>query len=169
MEVMRSLLAVAVALVLLPSLARADDPPQVRNQAIPCTTPGQPFTLCAEVSDDGAVKVARVYFKATRADFYYYVDMTFGGLEYCATLPAPRDGKVKEIDYYVQAVDDQFQVTRGSGYVIAVQPEGVCSFPPVERDKSKTIRVVAMNRKQGDKLADEFDSTRVTFVPVAKK
>jgi len=149
----------------------ADDPPQVNHQAIPCTVPDQPFTVCAEISDDGAVKAARVYFRAEGEDFYYYVEMAFGGLEYCATLPSPREGKVKTIDYYVQAVDDQFQITRGSSYVIAVQPEATCGFAPVERDKAKLagIKVFAMHKKQGDKLSDHFDRTGIAFVPVGKK
>ncbi len=43
-----------VLLVLLTSSpALADDPPQVNHQAIPCTVPGAPFTVCAEISDDG--------------------------------------------------------------------------------------------------------------------
>ena len=168
----RSRLVAAVLLALLVSSpALADDPPQVNHQAIPCTVPGAPFTVCAEISDDGAVKAARVYFRAEGEDFYAFVEMSFGGLEYCATLPAPREGKLKSIDYYVQAVDDQFQITRGSSYVIAVQPEVACGFAPVERDKTKatSIKVFAMHKKQGDKLSDRFDRTGVTFVPVARK
>ena len=86
-----------------PALA---DPPSVDHQPVPCTVGGQPFTVCATVTDDGEVARARVYFKPENAKFYSFVDMAFGGIEFCGTLPAPREGKLKTIEYYVQAVDD---------------------------------------------------------------
>ncbi len=94
--------------------------------------------------------------------------MAFTGLSYCGTLPAPRDGKVQSIEYYVQAVDDQFQPTRTSTFQIAVQPENVCEFPPVEKDakKAAAIKVFATNKKQGKKLDESFTALGVTYVPV---
>jgi hypothetical protein len=73
----------------------------------------------------------------------------------------------KAIEYYVQAVDDTYQPQRTSTYRLAVQPEGVCEFPPVEKDAAKAaaIKVLATNRKQGKKLDDGFGTTGVTFVP----
>lgn len=164
-------LAVSFSGILLVSaLALADDAPLVSHQAIPCTVPDQAFTVCAEISDDGLVKAARVYFRATGQEFYYYVDMSFGGLEYCATLPPPR-AKAKAVDYYVQAVDDLFQITRGSSYLITIQPETTCGFPPVQKDRAKAmgIPVFAMHKKQGKKLSDQFDGAAVSFVPVSAK
>ena len=60
----------------------------------------------------------------------------------------------------MQAVDDNYQPTRTSTFRLPVQPEGVCEFPPVEKDKAKAaaIRVTATNRKQGKKLDDGFVS-----------
>ena len=57
--------------------------------ARPCTIPDQPFTLCATVTDDGEVARARVYFKPESEKFYSFVDMVFGGIEFCGTLPPP--------------------------------------------------------------------------------
>jgi hypothetical protein len=146
----------------------ADDPPSIDHQPVPCTVPAKAISLCAAVSDDVQVVTARVYFRKAGQDFYNFVDMGFTGLNYCATLPAPRDGKLKSIEYYVQAADDQFQPTRTSTYQLAVQPENLCEFPPLEKDAKRAgaIKVFATNRKQGRKLDDAFVETGVTYVPV---
>lgn len=159
----------ALSLVLLPAVfARADDPPTIDHQPIPCTVPGKAISLCASVADDGMVQKARVYFRPAEEKYYSFVEMAFGGLNYCATLPAPREGKAKGVDYYIQAVDDQYQAQRTSTYQMAVQPDGVCEFPPIEKDASRAtgIKVYATTAKQGKKLPDEFDPTGVTFVPI---
>jgi hypothetical protein len=51
-----------------------------------------------------------------------------------------------------------------------VEPEGVCGFPPLEKDPEKagSIRVFATHPKQGRRLFGEFDSRGVSFVPFAK-
>ncbi|PYQ19417.1 MAG: hypothetical protein DMF79_12600 [Acidobacteria bacterium] len=97
--------------------------------------------------------------------------MAFAGVSYCGTIPGPREGKVKAIEYYLQAVDDQFQPTRTSTFHMIVQPEGVCEFPPLEKDpkKANTIKVFATNRKQGTKLDSAFVQTGVTFVAVQSR
>ena len=155
----------------LGALARADDPPVIEHQPAPCTVPEKPIELCAAVSDDGSVAKARVYFRKAGEEFYSFVDMTFGGIRYCGTLPAPREGKVKTLEYYVQAIDDQFQPQRTSTFQMNVLAEGTCDFPPLEKDakRAAAIRVFATNRKQGNKLGDEFQATGVTFVPLAGK
>ena len=157
----------AAALVLVAGAAWAD-PPSVEHQPIPCTVAGQPFTICALVTDDGEVARSRVYFKAEDAKFYSFVDMVFGGIEFCGTLPAPREGKLKSIEYYVQAVDDKYETFRTSTHLIALQPEGVCGFAPVEKDpgRGQAITVHATHQKQGRKLPDAFLGAGVTFVPV---
>lgn len=160
-------LAVPLVLMAWPGVARAD-PPSVDHQPVPCTVSGHPFTVCATVTDDGEVARSRVYFKAEDAKFYSFVDMVFGGIDFCGTLPAPRERKLKTIEYYVQAVDDRYETFRTSTHVLTVQPEGVCGFAPVEKDPSRTqsITVHATHQKQGKKLPDAFSSAGVTFVPV---
>ena len=93
--------------------------------------------------------------------------MAFTGVNYCGTLPGPRE-KTKAIEYYVQAVDDNYQPQRTSTFRLPVQPEGVCEFAPLEKDAAKAaaIKVLATNRKQGKKLDDGFNPTGVTFVPL---
>lgn len=152
------------------SLVLADDAPALVHDPAPCTIPNQAISLCASISDDGTVKKASIYFRKAGEDFYSYVDMVFQGLNYCGTVPAPREGKVKTLEYYLHAIDDQFQPTRTSTYQMLVQPEGACEFPPVEKDvkKAASIRVFASSRKQGGKLPDDFVAQGVTFVPITK-
>lgn len=161
--------ALPLALLLaLPLAARADDPPKIEHQPPPCTVPGKAVSLCAGVSDDGQVAKARIFFKPEGDEYFSSVDMSFGGINYCGILPAPREGKLKAFDYYIQAVDDQFQPERTSTFRVNVQPEGTCGFPPVAKGGPFTITVQASSRKQGKKLPGEFESAGVTFVPAPR-
>ncbi len=163
---MKKWLAPAFVLVSA-ALAVANDPPAVDHQPALCTVPEKAVSLCAAVSDDGNVAVARLYFRRQGEGFYSFVPMSFTGVSSCGTLPAPHE-KAKTIEYYVQAVDDSYQPQRTSTFRLPVQPEGVCEFPPLEKDagRSATIKVYATNRKQGKKLDDAFVITGVTFVPL---
>jgi len=162
--------AAGVALATVALLASAPparaEPPQVDHQPAPCSVPSRPLALCATITDDGQVARARIYFRPAGDKFYSFVDMEFGGISFCGTLPAPREGKLKAIEYYVQAIDQQFESQRTSTYQIAVQPEGVCEFPPVEKDppRAQSILVHLTNRKQGKKLPDGFMAAGVTLV-----
>ncbi len=167
----RRLAAAALTLLAVALPAVADDAPLVEHQPLPCSVPGKPISLCAIASDDNQVARVRAYFRRQGEDYYSYVEMSFTGLNHCGTLPGPREGKLAAIEYYVQAVDDQYQPTRTSTYQIAVQADGVCEFPPVEKDpqRAAAIRVFATNKKQGRKLDAAFSSAGVTFVPVATR
>jgi hypothetical protein len=160
--------ALLLALLAAARIAAADDPPSIDHQPAPCTVPNKAVLLCAAISDDSQVVTARVYFRRAGQDFYNFVDMSFTGLNYCGLLPAPREGRVKTIEYYLQAVDDAFQPTRTSTFQLAVQPENLCEFPAVQKDASKpaVIKVFATNKKQGRKLDDAFAETGVTYVAV---
>ena len=164
-------IVLSLGLLVLPVPARADDPPVVDHQPYPCTVPEKAIAVCAAVSDDNQVATARIYFRRAGEDFYQFVDMAFAGVSYCGTIPGPREGKIKAIEYYLQAVDDQFQPTRTSTFHMIVQPEGVCEFPPLEKDpkKANTIKVFATNRKQGSKLDSAFVQTGVAFVAVQSR
>jgi hypothetical protein len=157
-------------LVLTPTLALAVGPPAVEHQPALCTVPGKAVSLCAAISDDGTVAAARLYFRRDGERYYSFVDMSFTGLSYCGTLPAPRKKKTKAIEYYVQAIDDEYEPTRTSTFRLPVEPEGVCEFPPLEKrpDRAAAIKVFATSRKQGKKLDGGFHKAGVTFVPVKK-
>jgi hypothetical protein len=164
-------IVVAAGLLAVPLAAWADDPPVIDHVPTPCTIPEKAISLCAAISDDNRVATARVYFRRAGEDFYQFVDMAFTGVSYCGTIPGPREGKMKSLEYYVQAVDDQFQPNRTSTFNMNVQPEGACEFPPLEKDakKAAAIKVFSTNRKQGTKLDGAFVQTGVTFVPVVSR
>jgi hypothetical protein len=94
--------------------------------------------------------------------------MVFGGINFCGTLPAPQSGKMKLIEYYVQATDDQFQSQRTSSFQIGVLADGLCEFPPIEGDvsRSASMKVYATHKKQGNKLPAGFQVTGVSFIPL---
>lgn len=159
------------ALLLLPALAaRADDAPTIEHQPSSCTVAGKPFTLCSRVSDD--VQVARVtlYFRRAGETFFSFVVASFDGINFCATLPPPREGKAGNIEYYVQAVDSSFQTQRGSTFLLQVQTAEQCSFAPVESDPQKAAQLVvyATNQKQ-KKLPEGFVESGVRFVPLGAR
>jgi len=163
-EVRRAL----AVLFLMAAVARAEEP-SVEHQPSPCTIPEKPITLCASVTDDGQVAKARIYFRAAGEKYYSFVDMAFTGINFCGSLPAPKQGKVQALDYYVQGVDDQFETRRTSTFQMNVQPEGVCEFPPIDKAAKGAITVHATSDKQGKKLHGAFRADGVTFVPVGKR
>ena len=167
---MRGWMAGAVVAALVSGAVAAEEP-DVAHQPSPCTVPGKPISLCASVTDDGQVAKARIYFRPAGEKFYSFVDMAFTGINFCGTLPAPREGKTQAVDYYVQGVDDQYETRRTSTYQLNIQPEGVCEFPPIEKDATRAaaITVYATSPKQGKKLPGAFESAGVTFVPVKTK
>ena len=161
----------ALAFVIATAAFVSAEEPAVEHQPSPCTVPDKPITLCASVTDDGQVARARIYFRPAGEKYYSFVEMAFTGINFCGTLPAPRADKVKALDYYVQGVDDQFETRRTSTFQMNVLPEGVCEFPPVDKDKSArpAITVHATSDKQGKKLHGAFRADGVTFVPVGKR
>ena len=158
--------ALAIVMGLVP-LAAAEAP-SVDHQPVPCTLPEKPSSLCASITDDGQVAAARIYFRSAGEKFYNFVDMAFGGLRFCGTLPGAHAGKVAAIEYYVQAVDDQYESQRTSTFNMEVKAE--CEFAPVEKDPARVAAIVvhATNQKQGKKLPEEFVATGVSFVPVTR-
>ncbi len=155
--------------VLVPAATAAAESPTVEHQPLPCTIPGKPVSLCASITDDREVAKARVYFRPAGEKFYSFVDMAFGGINFCGTLPAPRERKLDAIEYYVQGVDDEYDAQRTSTFQMNVLPEGVCEFPPVEKDAARATAIVvhATSARQGKKLHDAFVAAGVSFVPVA--
>ena len=161
----------AVALALPVAAAAAGESPRVEHQPLPCTVPGKAVSLCASITDDNQVAKARVYFRPAGERFYSFVEMAFGGINFCGTLPAPREGKVTAIEYYVQGVDDEYDAQRTSTFQMNVLPEAMCEFPPVEKDAARSASIVvhATSPKQGRKLDDAFASAGVSFVPMGKR
>jgi len=157
-----------IVLLLLPLAVRGAIPPVVDHQPALCTLPDKAISLCAAVSDDGTVAATRLYFRREGEKYYSFVDMSFTGIDYCGTLPAPRESKVKAIEYYIQAIDNEYESMRTSTYRLPV--EDVCEFAPVEQDeaRARAITVFATNGRQGKNLDGAFVRTGVKFVPARK-
>jgi hypothetical protein len=166
---MRAASTLAAGLLLLAVTASAaNQPPDIDHTTFKCTLSNRGISLCATVTDDTQVAKSRIFFRRGGDTFFSFVEMTFGGMSFCGVLPAPREGKVRLVQYYIQAIDDQFESQRTSTYDLQVMVEGACEFPPVVKETPPSITVYATNQKQGKKLPDGFDPTGVTFVPIKK-
>jgi hypothetical protein len=160
----------AFALALLPALAVAD-PPDVQHQPSTCTIAGQPISLCASIATENELVKTRIFFRKAGEKFYNFAEMSFSGLSYCGTLPAPILGKVAKVEYYIQAVDNKYETNRTSTYQLEVKPDGGCDFPPIEKDQARrlAIKVYASDPQQGKNPPKGFEPANVTFVPASKK
>ena len=163
------LVAASLLLVIAGAGRAGAEPPVLDHQPSPCTVPEKPVSLCATITDDTQVAKARIYFRPTGEKYWNVVDMAFGGISFCGTLPAPTT-KAQAIEYYVQAIDDEFETQRTSTYQLRVQGDGQCGFPPLETDAARAaaITVFATHKKQGKKIDDHFRPVGVTFVPVER-
>lgn len=160
--------AAAMALALLASGGAAQETaPEIVHQPALCTIPDTPISVCAVVSDDGRVVKVRAFFRPEGERHFSFVELEPRGDEYCGALPAPREGKMDRLEYYLWAVDDEYVPQRTSPFFLELQEEGVCGFPPLELDPERagSITVYATSARQGDELDDDFVRSGVTFVP----
>ncbi|MBP6702188.1 MAG: hypothetical protein KBH14_07165 [Vicinamibacteria bacterium] len=146
----------------------ANDPPLVEHQPAQCSLIGKPTELCASVLDDGDIAKVRAYFRKPGEKEYLVTEMVFEGARFCATLPGVKPGKLRTIEYYIQATDTEYESKRTSTYQLQIQTEEDCPFPAVQKDakKASSIIVNATSAKQKTKLPEYLDPTGVTFVPV---
>ncbi len=160
---------VGLALSGFAGVATADEP-LVDHQPVACSLPQTNPRICSYVADDGEVKRVRAYFRAKGQDAYYWSDMVFDGIQYCATLPVAKSS-VSNVEYYVWAIDDEFESQRTRSYKISVRDTVACEYPIYDEDPDRVSNLVvnATSRKQGDEIRDFEDKGIVRFVPVAKK
>ena len=146
----------------------ANDPPSVEHQPAQCSVVGKPIELCASVLDDGDVAKVRTYFRRPGEKEYLVSEMLFEGARFCTTLPGVKAGKLRTLEYYIQAVDTEYESKRTSTYQLQIQTEEDCAFPAVQKDpkKAAAIRIQATSAKQGTKVPDYLDPAGVTFVPM---
>lgn len=156
-----------------PAPAWVNDPPLVEHQPAQCSLIGKPTELCASVLDDGDIAKVRTYFRRPGDKEYLVSEMLFEGARFCTTLPAVKAGKLRTLEYYIQAVDTEYESKRTSTYQLQIQTETDCPFPAVQKDAKKAgaITVFATSLKQGAKVPDYLEPAGVTFVPMggAKK
>lgn len=166
---MKRLALLALLSGVLGSPAAADEP-LIDHQPVECSSPGKNARICAYVLDDGEVKRVRVYFRAERQDAFYWSEMAFDGIQFCATLPVAEDN-VRAIEYYVWAVDDEFQTSRTRPGRISLAPTSPCAYPVIDDDPERiqSLRVNATSEKQGEEIEEFEEQGIVEFVPVKKK
>jgi hypothetical protein len=158
-------LGVALLATAMGTQAFANDPPSVEHQPAQCTVAAKPIELCASVLDDGDIAKVRTYFRKAGEKDYFVTEMAFEGARFCATLPGVKEGKLKTLEYYIQATDTEYESKRTSTYQLQIQNETECGFPAVQKDakKAAAIPIQATSAKQGSKLPDYFDPTGVTL------
>jgi hypothetical protein len=167
------LLAAALSLPAPVAVPQASSPkseePVIDHQPVECSVPEKNTRICAYVLDDSEVKRVRVYFRAEDQDAFYWSDMAFDGIQFCATLPVA-EKKISQIEYYVWAVDDEFQSVRTRNYDVSLSPTSPCAYPVVDEDPARTSNLVvhATSRKQGKEIKGFESRGIVEFVPARK-
>jgi hypothetical protein len=143
--------------------------PTIDHQPIECSVPGKNTRVCAYVLDDGEVKRVRVYFRAEKQEAFYWSDMAFDGIQFCATLPVAKKN-VPGVEYYIWAVDDEFQSVRTRSYPVSLEPKSPCAYPVVDDDPERVSKLVvhATSDKQG-KSIEEFEEQGIVEFVAAKK
>jgi len=144
--------------------------PLVDHQPVICSLPGKNPRICSYVADDGEVKRVRAYFRAERKEFFYWAEMSFDGIQYCATLPIA-ESSVRGVEYYIWAIDDNFESSRTRTYTISLVPEAPCEYPVFDDDSERcsSLVVYGTSANQGAALSDFSDKGVVRYVPVADK
>jgi hypothetical protein len=158
-----------LALPALVSFAAADEP-TIDHQPVECSTPEKNTRICAYVLDDGEVKRVRAYFRAEKQEAFYWSDMAFDGIQFCATLPVAKKD-VALLEYYIWAVDDQFQSTRTRSYPVSLSPTAPCAFPVIDEEPERISKLVvnATSEKQGTAIEEFEERGIVQFNPLRKK
>ncbi len=104
----------ACAVLLLPAQPvspGSGQPPTIELDTGPCARPATRPWICARIFDDGTITKVRALFRARGSEPFYWTEMRFEGSRYCASLPLPSK-KTRAIDFYVEAVDDEYELSR---------------------------------------------------------
>jgi hypothetical protein len=157
-----------------PATPTAETPPKneeptIDHQPVECSVPGKNTRICAYVLDDGEVKRVRAYFRAEKQEAFYWSDMAFDGIQFCATLPVAKKD-VLTIEYYIWAVDDEFQSIRTRSYIVSLDPKSPCAYPVVDEDAERISKLVvhATSEKQGQAI-EGFEQQGVAEFVAANK
>ena len=170
---LHALVLSAAFIVSAPRPALANDPPSVEHQPVQCSVVSKPTELCASVFDDGDIAKVRTYFRRPGEKEYIISEMVFEGARFCTTLPGVKPGKLKTLEYYIQAIDTEYESKRTSTYQLPIQADGECEFPAIQKDakKASAITIHHTAAKLGSKIPDYLEPAGVTVVPApgAKK
>jgi hypothetical protein len=160
----------ALAAALFLACTPQGEEPTIDHQPVECSTPEKNTRICAYVLDDGEIKRVRVYFRAQNQDAFYFSDMAFDGIQFCATLPVAKKN-VGTLEYYIWAVDNDFLSTRTRSNLVSLSPSAPCAFPVIDEEPERISNLVvnATSEKQGNAI-QEFEERGITqFVPLPRK
>jgi hypothetical protein len=162
-------LLIALALVGFVKGAFTDEP-LIDHQPVICSLPEKNLRICTYVADDGEVKKVRVYFRAEEQEAFYWSEMTFDGIQYCATLPVAKDS-VRGVEYYIWAIDDNFESQRTRTFKVSISPTSPCEYPVFDEDPERVSNLIvyATSPKQGDSIRDFENEGIVRFVPARRR
>lgn len=167
--VVTQMILVILAILLMGGPLVAEEP-TLDHQPVDCSVPEKNARVCSYVLDDGEVKRVRTYFRAEDQEAFYFSEMAFDGIQFCATLPVAKKN-VRHIEYYVWAVDDEFQSSRTRNYKISLVPSSPCAYPVVDEDPERIANIVvnATSAKQGTKIKEFEEQGIVQFNPAKKR
>lgn len=112
-------------LAALPAIASAGDL-SVQHDPVGCVVAERYPVVTARVDPAADVARARVYFRAAGESSWYYVAMKADGDSFAGTLPMPSKATPR-IEYYVEAIDQAFAVSRTPDYSpLVVADAGQC-------------------------------------------
>ncbi len=152
------------------AVSAAPDEPIVDHQPVICSIPEKNPRICSYVVDDGEVKRVRVYFRAEKQEAFYWSEMVFDGIQFCATLPVA-EKSVLGVEYYIWAIDDGFESQRTRTNKISLSPTSPCEYPVFDEDPERisNLTVNATSEKQGKSIKSFEEEGIVKYIPVPKR
>jgi hypothetical protein len=118
----RFVVSLMLFVVASPAAFSQSGAPQVSHDPIGCFIAGQNALVQATIQPATTVAKARVFFKSSLGNDFYYVEMKAGTAEaFAARLPKPRVGSGPLI-YYIEATSKDFGASRSAeakGMVVA--------------------------------------------------
>jgi hypothetical protein len=124
----RCAISVALLVLMQPAASPSGRPPTIELDAPSCVRPAVRPRICARIFDDRSITRARALFRARGKEPFYWTEMRFDGSRYCAWLPLPSK-KTRSIDLYVDAVDDEYGLSRTREVQLSIEA-GCAAEPP---------------------------------------
>ncbi len=111
-----------VFIALLAGAGRATAQPSIRHDEVRCVPTDEFTQFVAEILPPDELRSVRLYFRSDLFPEYYFVDMSEAEARFSAVLPLPTD-QTRRIVYYIEVVDQTFQISRSEEFVVGVEEE----------------------------------------------
>lgn len=144
------------------------DPPLIEHHPLSCSLADQHPRICATIADDGTVKRAKVYFRATGESAFYWSEMTLDFRAFCATLPIPSSSTLS-VDYHLWAIDDELSTNRTKDFRITIDPRLTCDNPVIDEDPVRISNLVVWGTTKKQKKLKGFELSGVDFHRFSKR